>query len=231
VNVQAANGVLSYADSATGGLYLPSGTTAQRPASPATGQMRFNTTLGYAEFYALGNWWAVGATPTYAASYLTVAGGGGGGKGGGGGGGAGGLLTSTADLTPSTVYTITVGAGGAGSSTTATGTSGSNSLNTELSSITPTTPIYLYELDLSDIYPQIRYINTSGQPMQNGILRCHNNFNLFNLTNGSFDKGQIYWQNNYYYPFPMVAEGSFLFSKLASKPTKFVFIPSGTLCW
>ena len=86
-------------------------------------------------------------------------------------------------------------------------TSGSNSLNKELSSITPTSPIYLYELDLSDIYPQIRYINTSGQPMQNGILRCHNNFNLFNLTNGSFDKGQIYWQNNYYYPFPMVAEG------------------------
>jgi lambda family phage minor tail protein L len=86
-------------------------------------------------------------------------------------------------------------------------TSGSNSLNKELSSITPTSPIYLYELDLSDIYPQIRYINTSGQPMQNGILRCHNNFNLFNLNNGSFNKGQIYWQNNYYYPFPMIAEG------------------------
>jgi len=97
-------------------------------------------------------------------------------------------------------------------------TSGSNSLNTELSSITPTTPIYLYELDLSDIYPQIRFINTSGQPMQNGILRCHNNFNLFNLTNGSFDKGQIYWQNNYYYPFPMVAEG-FDYVSVGTLPT------------
>ena len=56
VNVQAANGVLSYADSATGGLYLPSGTTAQRPASPATGQMRFNTTTGSVETYNGTSW-------------------------------------------------------------------------------------------------------------------------------------------------------------------------------
>jgi hypothetical protein len=56
VNVQAANGVLSYADSATGGLYLPSGTTAQRPASPATGQMRFNTTTNLVETYNGTSW-------------------------------------------------------------------------------------------------------------------------------------------------------------------------------
>ena len=56
VNVQAANGVLSYADSATGGLYLPSGTTAQRPASPATGQMRFNTTTGSVETFNGTSW-------------------------------------------------------------------------------------------------------------------------------------------------------------------------------
>jgi len=56
VNVQAANGLLSYADSATGGLYLPSGTTAQRPASPATGQMRFNTTTGSVETYNGTSW-------------------------------------------------------------------------------------------------------------------------------------------------------------------------------
>jgi hypothetical protein len=56
VNVQAADGVLSYADSATGGLYLPSGTTAQRPASPATGQMRFNTTTGSVETYNGTSW-------------------------------------------------------------------------------------------------------------------------------------------------------------------------------
>ena len=56
VDVQAANGVLSYADSATGGLFLPSGTTAQRPASPATGQMRFNTTTGSVETYNGTSW-------------------------------------------------------------------------------------------------------------------------------------------------------------------------------
>jgi hypothetical protein len=56
VDVQAANGVLSYADSATGGLFLPSGTTAQRPASPATGQMRFNTTTSLVEVYNGTSW-------------------------------------------------------------------------------------------------------------------------------------------------------------------------------
>jgi hypothetical protein len=56
VNVQAANGVLSYADSSTGGLYLPVGTTAQRPASPTTGQMRFNTTTGSVETYNGTSW-------------------------------------------------------------------------------------------------------------------------------------------------------------------------------
>ena len=56
VDVQAANGVLSYADSSTGGLFLPVGTTAQRPASPATGQMRFNTTTGSVETYNGTSW-------------------------------------------------------------------------------------------------------------------------------------------------------------------------------
>ena len=56
VNVQASSGVLSYADSATGGLFLPVGTTAQRPASPATGQMRFNTTTGSVETFNGTSW-------------------------------------------------------------------------------------------------------------------------------------------------------------------------------
>ena len=51
VDVQASNGVLSYADSATGGLFLPTGTTAQRPASPVTGQIRFNSTTNAVEVY------------------------------------------------------------------------------------------------------------------------------------------------------------------------------------
>ena len=56
VNVQASSGVLSYADSAMGGLYLPVGTTVQRPASPATGQMRFNTTTGSVEVFNGSTW-------------------------------------------------------------------------------------------------------------------------------------------------------------------------------
>lgn len=56
INVQAANGVLTCADSATGGLFLPAGTTAQRPASPATGQIRFNTTTSNVEVYNGTSW-------------------------------------------------------------------------------------------------------------------------------------------------------------------------------
>lgn len=56
VNVQASSGVLLYADSTTGGMALPAGTTAQRPASPATGQIRFNTTTGSVEVYNGSSW-------------------------------------------------------------------------------------------------------------------------------------------------------------------------------
>jgi hypothetical protein len=56
VNVQAANGVLSYADSSTGGFYLPVGTTAQRPASPSAGMIRYNTTRNLVEIYNGSSW-------------------------------------------------------------------------------------------------------------------------------------------------------------------------------
>ena len=55
VNVQAANGVLTCADSTTGGLFLPVGTTAQRPTG-VTGQIRFNTTTGSVEVYNGSSW-------------------------------------------------------------------------------------------------------------------------------------------------------------------------------
>ena len=55
VDVQAANGVLSYADSSTGGLFLPTGTTAQRPTG-VTGQIRFNTTTGSVEVFNGSSW-------------------------------------------------------------------------------------------------------------------------------------------------------------------------------
>ena len=54
--VPAATGQLTYADSATGGMFLPTGTTAQRPATPATGMMRFNTTTSAVETYNGSAW-------------------------------------------------------------------------------------------------------------------------------------------------------------------------------
>ena len=45
----------------TGFLQMPSGTTAQRPASPSNGMMRYNTTLGVLEAYASGSWVVIGA--------------------------------------------------------------------------------------------------------------------------------------------------------------------------
>ena len=47
---------------------LPSGTTAQRPGSPAAGQFRFNTTINDAEVYDGTAWLRMGTSPpTYSA--------------------------------------------------------------------------------------------------------------------------------------------------------------------
>tara|TARA_R110000868_G_scaffold14_7_gene228 strand:- start:13185 stop:14612 length:1428 start_codon:yes stop_codon:yes gene_type:complete len=110
-------------NTSTGYFDLPSGTTAQRPASPAVGMIRFNTTLNYTEEYRDGVWQALsnvftaeGGTVTTSGSYkihtftssgtftvlsgtkaveyLVVAGGAGGGGDSGGGGGAGGYRSS-----------------------------------------------------------------------------------------------------------------------------------------
>ena len=40
----------------TGYLGIPIGNTVQRPASPANGMMRFNTTNNYLEIYTGGSW-------------------------------------------------------------------------------------------------------------------------------------------------------------------------------
>ena len=97
----------------TGALTVPAGTTAQRPASPAVGMQRWNTTLGQMEAWT-GSQWQPVTTLLYSGTYLIVAGGGGGGGGlQGGGGGAGGLLTGSTAFNAGTSYTITVGAGGA----------------------------------------------------------------------------------------------------------------------
>jgi len=49
--------------SSTGFFDLPSGTTAQRPATPTVGMMRYNSTTGFAEVYTQGGWGAFGAQP------------------------------------------------------------------------------------------------------------------------------------------------------------------------
>ena len=64
----------------TGAIYLPSGTTAQRPSSPVNGLIRYNTDANVAgiEGYINGSWLVV-KNNSYQISYLAVAGGGGGG--------------------------------------------------------------------------------------------------------------------------------------------------------
>jgi hypothetical protein len=134
--------VSDQANTSTGYFDLPAGTTAQRPVSPTSGATRFNTTLGYPEWYdsVTALWVPFASVPSYNVDYLVVAGGGGGASGNGngngtGGGGAGGYLSGTATLGLGSVYTITVGAGGAGATTNtgtnqngANGAAGSNSV-------------------------------------------------------------------------------------------------------
>jgi hypothetical protein len=139
--------------SPTGGIIIPSGTTAQQP-NGVTGMLRFNTTLGRLQVYngtnwiVVGNISATGGTVTYAdgytihtftssdtftvytsgdVEYLMVAGGGGGGGNHGGAGGAGGYISGSSSIAIG-AYTITVGGGGAGGTSSDNGTNGSNSV-------------------------------------------------------------------------------------------------------
>jgi hypothetical protein len=124
----------STSQSGSGALLLPSGTTAQRPASPQVGMQRWNSTAGSMEVYlnASASWVAyptTGFSNPYNIDYMIIAGGGGGGNSFnhsacGGGGGAGGLCSAFGVPVSSgyTVMAITIGLGGAG----AIGTSGSN---------------------------------------------------------------------------------------------------------
>ena len=127
------------ANTSTGFFKIPQGTTAQRPATPASGMIRQNTTTTEPEWYDTVDsaWVPFGTSRSVIVDFLVLAGGGGGGTYYGGGGGAGGhrLLTAQA-LNRTTTYTVTVGAGGAGSSNTAA--KGSNGSNSVFNSITST---------------------------------------------------------------------------------------------
>jgi hypothetical protein len=123
--------VSDQANSSTGYFDLPAGTTAQRPGSPGSGMIRFNTTINEPEWYdaASSVWRKFSEAANYTIEYLVVAGGGGAGSSNGAaGGGAGGYLASTFTATPATSYTVNVGSGGTGSPNTSTSaTNGSNS--------------------------------------------------------------------------------------------------------
>ena len=53
---QIAETQLGGSSSSTGSIDIPSGTTAQRPSSPNSGFMRFNTTVNAIEVYDGNNW-------------------------------------------------------------------------------------------------------------------------------------------------------------------------------
>jgi hypothetical protein len=132
------------ANTSTGYLDLPTGTTAQRPASPDIGATRFNTTLNLVEAYHANDGWialsntfqAAGGTisslgsytyHTFTSSgtfvvssglktvdYLIIAGGGAGGSGQWSGGGGAGGYLSNSISVSTNSYSIVIGAGGAG---------------------------------------------------------------------------------------------------------------------
>ena len=72
----AVSGVID-ASATTGALTVPTGTTAQRPATPVNGMTRLNTTLNQFEIYFTTTGWTIIAAGAYTTSYLVVAGGGG----------------------------------------------------------------------------------------------------------------------------------------------------------
>ena len=104
----------------TGTITLNVGNTAQRPASPANGMIRYSNTSNLLEAYVNGAWANINTNPAaYNVILGVVAGGGGGGGYLGGGGGAGGVVSFAAyTLFPGTTYTANIGLGGAGATNT-----------------------------------------------------------------------------------------------------------------
>ena len=136
----------------TGSLSLPVGTTAQRPASPQNGTMRYNTSTQSIEVYTSGSWLNIkpatvpgGVTYYSSGSFIAPAaitevkatvisaggGGAGGGEcGGGAAGGTGGTAIGVKGVIPGTSYDVVVGGGGyAGSTRNSGGYGGQSSFN------------------------------------------------------------------------------------------------------
>ena len=112
----------------TDAIALPIGTTAQRPANPQAGMIRYNTsgTVGLEVFIQnsiststatlssifQGNWTSI-VSPIYTVNYLVVGGGGGGGQHQAGGGGGGGFVQGSTPVLSGQQFSVMVGAGGA----------------------------------------------------------------------------------------------------------------------
>ena len=74
-------------------------------------------------------------------------------------------------------------------------------INTHIHELEPSSPIFLYEIDLNDIQPiTINFGETSI--FSDGVIRVHNDYNLFNVN-----RGIIIWKDKLYYPFPIFGEG------------------------
>lgn len=98
--------------------------------------------------------------------------------------------------------------------------SGSKAINAETSSFTPSSMITFYEIDLSEISPTIiaatDFTPDQNQPITKGVFRIYNDYNLYKTS--SNPHGIIKWQNNFYYPFPIQADG-FEYSTAGTLPT------------
>lgn len=105
--------------------------------------------------------------------------------------------------------------------------SGYKSINTEIAKIEPSSPICLYEIDLTPIYPQTANTTSSptNQPMQNGILRLYNDYNLYNLSVNPH--GTITWKNQQYFPMPIFADG-FEMNSAGALPTPRLFVSNNS---
>ena len=132
LNLEAAGGIVKI--NGTGALTTPVGTTAERPATPAAGMTRYNTTNNQIEYYTGTDWYGITAInlSTYNIELLVVGGGGAGAyaaehQGGGGGGGGQINYKSSLAVNPSLQYTVTVGAGGAITSNTGPSITGATS--------------------------------------------------------------------------------------------------------
>ena len=105
--------------------------------------------------------------------------------------------------------------------------SGYRSINTEIAKLEPSSQVFLYEIDLTPVYPQTSRTTSlpTDQPIQNGILRIYNDYNLYNLSANPY--GIINWKNKQFFPMPVFADG-FEMNSAGTLPTPRLFIANSS---